>query len=373
MAGEAAIPALEILLRGLAAGAMVATGIALLASGRRSAARTTAALFCLAAASFALHSQGPETRALGVLGPLVWLLSAGGTGYLWLFAVTLFEDRPFGWERLAPPVALTLLAGVAASLPREVARGAWVAHNLFEVALVGHVLWVVWRDLGGDLVEARRTLRVPFLALLAVYAAALSGLEIAGYLGLRADWTSLAEAASLAAIALAGAVVFLQARPALFEPPTRATPRAAVPAPAATDSIPARDRPAFEALRALVSTEEIWRREGLTIGQLASELGTSEHRLRRLINDALGYRNFPAFLNARRIEAARTALADPARAGETVSEIAFSLGYTSLGPFNRAFKDALGETPTRFRARTLGGAGDGAAPPAGLSTPKKAP
>lgn len=361
MAGGDSIPALEILLRGLAAGAMTATGLAMLASGRRSAARTAGTIFCFAGASFALHSQGPETQALGVLRPLVWLLSAGGTGYFWLFAVTLFEDRPFGWERVTPPAALTLLAAVAVSLPREVARGVWVAHNLVEVALLVHVLWVVWRDLGGDLVEARRTLRVPFLALLAVYAAALSGLEIAGYLGLRADWTSLAEAASLAAVALAGAVVFLQARPALFEPTAREIPRTAVPAAAAADAIPARDRPAFEALLGLMASEEIWRREGLTIGELASEVGTAEHRLRRLINDALGYRNFPAFLNARRIEAATAALADPARAGETVTEIAFSLGYTSLGPFHRAFKEATGEIPTGFRARIL----------AGASTPKE--
>ncbi len=349
---------------------MLATGLAMLAGGRRSPARATGALFCFSAASFALHSQGPETEALGVLRPLVWLLSAGGTGYFWLFAVTLFEDRPLGWDRAAPPVALTLLAAVAMSVPREMARGVWVAHNLAEIALVAHVLWIVGRGLGGDLVEARRTLRVPFVATIAVYAAILSGLEIAEYLGLRPQWASLAQAASLAAIAFAGAVVFLQSRPDLFDAPLRPAPRMAAADPAepaartAADSIAPRDRPAFEALRALIASEEIWRREGLTIGQLASEVAAPEHRLRRLINDALGYRNFSAFLNARRVEAAMAALADPARAGETVSEIAFCLGYTSLGPFNRAFKEATGETPTGFRARVLGG---------GAPAPEKAP
>lgn len=352
--GGSAIPVLEILIRGLAAGAMLATGLALLAGGRRSPARTAGAVFCFAAASFALHSQGPETRALGILRGPVWLLSAGGTGYLWLFAVTLFEDRPFGGDRLVPPAALTGLAAVAASLPRETADGVWVAHNLLEIGLVAHVLWVVWRDIGGDLVEARRTLRVPFLALLAVFAALFSGLEIAGYLGARAAWAGLLQATALAALAFAGAAVLLVPRTDLFEPPARPVPRAA--RGAAPVPISPRDRPALEALRDLMASGDLWRREGLTIGQLAAALGTQEHRLRRLINGALGYRNFSAFLNARRIEAAREALADPSRASDSISEIAFGLGYSSLGPFNRAFKQATGETPSAYRARALGSA-----------------
>jgi AraC-like DNA-binding protein len=339
---------------------MLATGLAMLAGARRSPVRATATLFCFAAASFALHSQGPETEALGVLRPLVWLLSAGGTGYFWLFAVTLFEDRPLGWDRALPPAALTLLAAVALVAPREIARGVWVTHNLAEIALVAHVLWVVGRGRGGDLVEARRTLRAPFVAVLAVYAALLSGLEIAGYLGLGPQWGRLVEATSLAGIAFAGAVVFLQSRPELFDAPRRSVSRtreadhAEPTALSPEHRIAPRDRMAFETLRALMASDEIWRREGLTIGELASEIGTPEHRLRRLINDALGYRNFSAFLNARRIEAATAALASPARAGESVSEIAFALGYTSLGPFNRAFKEVTGETPTGFRARALG-------------------
>jgi AraC-like DNA-binding protein len=46
-------------------------------------------------------------------------------------------------------------------------------------------------------------------------------------------------------------------------------------------------------------------------------------------------------------------LADPANARTPVSAIAFDLGYASLGPFNRAFKDATGLTPTAWRGRAL--------------------
>ena len=99
--------------------------------------------------------------------------------------------------------------------------------------------------------------------------------------------------------------------------------------------------------------DDVWRREGLTIGQLASELGTAEHRLRHLINSSLGYRNFAEFLNSRRIAAAKATLADPAAADVAISTLAFRLGYATLGPFNRAFKEATGVTPSAWRARAL--------------------
>jgi hypothetical protein len=54
----------------------------------------------------------------------------------------------------------------------------------------------------------------------------------------------------------------------------------------------------------------IWRSEGLTIRLLAEDLSVPEHRLRALINDRLGYRNFADFLNAKRIGAAKLRLAN---------------------------------------------------------------
>jgi AraC-like DNA-binding protein len=99
--------------------------------------------------------------------------------------------------------------------------------------------------------------------------------------------------------------------------------------------------------------EQVFRREGLTIGALAAQLGLPEYRLRRVINGELGHRNFNAYLNAHRIAWARAALADPARAGEPVLGIALEAGFQSLGPFNRAFKADTGLTPTEFRARAL--------------------
>jgi AraC-like DNA-binding protein len=101
-----------------------------------------------------------------------------------------------------------------------------------------------------------------------------------------------------------------------------------------------------------------WRQEGLGIAALAHDLGTQEHRLRRLINSRLRHRNFADFVNGYRVEAAKARLADPMEAEATVASIAFDLGFGSLSPFNRAFRAATGATPTAWRRAALTAARD---------------
>jgi AraC-like DNA-binding protein len=100
-----------------------------------------------------------------------------------------------------------------------------------------------------------------------------------------------------------------------------------------------------------------YRRAALTIGELAGMLHVPEHRLRALINQRMGFRNFSAYLNEHRIADAKNRLADPDIVSLPVLTIAMDLGYGSLAPFNRAFKSATGQTPTEFRRAALGGDG----------------
>ena len=94
----------------------------------------------------------------------------------------------------------------------------------------------------------------------------------------------------------------------------------------------------------------IWRQEGLTVGKLASAVGAPEHQVRKAINQTLGYRNFSSFINASRIEAAQTMLTSLDHASMSIQQVAYEVGYSSLGPFNRAFRDLTGQTPSEFRA-----------------------
>jgi AraC-like DNA-binding protein len=100
----------------------------------------------------------------------------------------------------------------------------------------------------------------------------------------------------------------------------------------------------------LIEVGEVFKEEGLSIGSLSERLGAQEYKLRQLINAQLGFKNFNAFLNRFRVAAAEKMLADPGKAHLGVAEVAFQVGYRSLGTFNRAFKDTTGRTPSEYRA-----------------------
>jgi AraC-like DNA-binding protein len=97
--------------------------------------------------------------------------------------------------------------------------------------------------------------------------------------------------------------------------------------------------------------QQFYTQSNLTIGVLADVLGMPEHRLRMLINKHLGYHNFSLFLNSYRIPAAIETLKNPEHLRLPVLTIALELGYGSIGPFNRAFKQATSFTPSEYRKR----------------------
>lgn len=335
---------LELLLRGIAIGALAAMVIGIWRDGADKPARLAGVLFCFSAIAYVINSSPTLLAAIGWVGPLVHLVAVGGAGLFWLFVLTLFEDRRISLKLLTPWLVLTAVGLLGIVLPPSpLRRGVWITHNLVQCAIALHALAVIVRSWRGDLVEARRQLRGPFMAALTLLLLAIAGSDMLGVLGFHPPWTSMLGALALAIFCTVGAATFLAGRADLLGP-TRAAPTA----PKADGLSPA-DRAALAKLETSMGEGEAWRREGLTIGALAEEVGVPEHRLRRLINDQLGHRNFAAYVNARRIEAAKLRLRDAAHAQASVSTIAFDLGFGSLGPFNRAFKDATGVTPTEWR------------------------
>jgi AraC-like DNA-binding protein len=265
---------------------------------------------------------------------------------LWLTAMILFEDVEISLPRFAPAVTLALFSLMSRFAgPNGGVFGALA--TALNLALAGHVFVRVAQGWRGDLVEKRRRLRRPLLvtlALLLAFVLFIQGVVVAGVAGIvdlaTKDLTNALLDVAIAAAAVAAGALALEPRTALLAEP--------LARPARKEEVAADDA-ALARLEALMSRDEIWRREGLTVGGLAAALGLPEHRVRVLINSRLGHRNFAAFINARRIDTARHQLSDPAFAQTPVSTIAYDLGFASLGPFNRAFKDALGVTPTEWR------------------------
>lgn len=107
----------------------------------------------------------------------------------------------------------------------------------------------------------------------------------------------------------------------------------------------------IEKIQSVMSDQQHYRQEKLTIGQLAELVDEQEYKVRRAINQDLGYRNFIDFVNSYRIGEAMDLLNNPEKSELTILEIAYQTGFNSIGPFNRAFKMTTGYTPTDYRKR----------------------
>jgi AraC-like DNA-binding protein len=216
---------------------------------------------------------------------------------------------------------------------------------------------LTWR---ADLVEGRRRLRLVVLIGASAQIVLNSYLSFLQQPSIRTfSMASVANAFALCVLVGLSAWNLLEARTrdGSILLPAKGDAPGGTHAVASTDQgKPAAIEPALlRRLEQLMTVERAYRREGLTIGSLSAELGVPEYRLRQLINEGLGHRNFNAFLNRYRIEEAKAALADPEQVEVPVLTIALDAGFQSIGPFNRAFKAATDLTPTEFRRLAMAG------------------
>jgi AraC-like DNA-binding protein len=95
-----------------------------------------------------------------------------------------------------------------------------------------------------------------------------------------------------------------------------------------------------------------YRTEKLTLKKLSEATEIPEYRLRKVINQALGYRNFNDYINQLRVaDAAERLRNEP---DTPVLNISLDVGYRTLSSFNRAFRDIQNATPTEFRQQCPG-------------------
>ncbi len=257
-------------------------------------------------------------------GPAHWviLLAFVGVRYLsWLVAVEVLNNGAFG----------------------PGSHRFWsVLSRIVSLVVVMHALIRVYVGAGSDLVLPRLKARYLLLVVTGTYIV----VELLGEV-----WIGGSSAEGLADRVHSMAVLVLVLGVALLS--LRAAPEILRPARAAFDG-PALDPALAERLRELIEVTEVFREEGLAIGSLAERLGAQEYKVRQLINAQLGFKNFNAFLNRFRVAAAEKVLADPGKAHLGVAEVAYQVGYRSLGTFNRAFKELTGRTPSEYRTSRKG-------------------
>ncbi len=291
-----------------------------------------------------------------IRSPVEWVMILGSTmvpSFFWLFARTWFNDETrIGWRSWSLIAAATLLMAVSIILNKMEGvvsnLGPLARISMFGFVLAG--LWAAWRGRGGDLIEARRRLRSRLVWAVGLYVIIVLVLEISVYRGFAPR--SVLTLIEFGALMLTGALcaeMFVVGQADLFA--------RTVAAPAKRGEDTTLD-PALAALglrlHQHMEHERAYRDDRLTIAGLAARLEVQEYRLRRLINGQLGHRNFAAFLNGYRLNEIKEALTDPSQRDVPILTIALDAGFGSLGPFNRAFREAEGMTPSMYRitART---------------------
>ena len=343
---------IDLALRAGTAALLLALAASLFRDFRNVVAGRLAGAFALGSAvhavSYAIGSPSPVSVWHA---PLI-ALSTGNVVVFWLLTRALFDDafRIRQWHGLlwAAVIAFSFVNCMwiaPASVPNV--RISIIAINLLALGFIALAVGQTVASWSADLVEGRRRLRGFIVAAAALYGGVNAVLQISMSGAGAADIANTANAAVLACIV--ATITFSMMRvdgAGLFPAPGDAATMAIIPV--APDS-GAADQKLIDALMRLMADERIYRHDNISIGTLATKLAIPEYKLRRLINQRLGYRNFNVFLNNHRIEEAKAALADPAQAEVPVITIALDAGFQSLGPFNRAFKATTGVTPSEYR------------------------
>ena len=348
-----ALETIDMMLRWASGAVLAMLAAALLRDWRRSPAGWTGVAL---ASAVICHLICPWAVARWGLSLASWPLLAGCVSVplaFRLFARAMFEE-PFRFRASDAVLATALLStGFAAvQLGAAVPALQSIAQVLVALAAkllaLGIVVWTLieaYAGRGADLVEPRRRLRLQIIGVMGAYMLAVVGAELYVRGEQAPAWLSAAHAGGVLLLAFGLSLTLLRLRSDVA--PIR---------PSADAVLSEDERELVERVQRSMQQERFYRREGLTIAELAERLGVQRYRLRRAINRHLGFRNFNDFVNQHRIQMACAVLSDSTQAEVPILTIALEQGFGSIGPFNRAFKAQVGVTPSEYRRARLAAA-----------------
>jgi AraC-like DNA-binding protein len=311
------------------------------------AAARQGVLFDLCAIAYLIESAPPLASFSAPWIVPIRLLSTATPAVFQHWAAANFDDFFVpAWWRWLPFGGMLGLASWAMASDWSPAR------RLTQVAALLLVVAGILQALAGrktDLIEARRRFRLLLALVAGLWVAALTTFGAIASQDTRVA-AGPVTTSGIVALALAAALMRLRIEPATViavEP--AATFAAGKSAGSASVAIHAGEGALLDRLLALMERDRVYREHHLSLSKLASRLAIPEYRLRRLVNQHLGHRNFTSFVNGYRLADAMLALADPGQKQVPILTIALDAGFPSIGPFNRAFKAHTGLTPSAFR------------------------
>ncbi len=125
----------------------------------------------------------------------------------------------------------------------------------------------------------------------------------------------------------------------------RKKPSAPSPAPKYHESIPSAGADLASRIATLVEGEQLFRRKGLKVQDIAAELGTNVTYISACINGQWGM-SFPEYLNGLRLRYAKEQMT--AGPDKPLHQIADEAGFSSEQSFYRIFKAVTGVTPSEW-------------------------
>ncbi len=328
---------LDVALRGAATSVCLVIAVLIGASRVERGARI-ALLMLIVTTNARLWSTLPAPDLFGT--PLqigLRTLGAGAAFFTsWMLVAIFLDDKRYGWVWLLSGALIS--AGLLA-----VSLNAAFAPFVRALAVLhyGALIVLFLSSARGDLMNARRRIRPAISVFLLIFAV---GMSLTSSQMQHAPPVTLALGHSTAflIVSLTFALWSLKANiqhwPGETEPSTAPSPVQ-------------RAQEQSVLIRRIQSEMQagVWQVEGLTVSALAQRVKAPEHQVRKAINQELGHRNFASFINSARIDAAKAKLRAPDAAGQTILEIAYDVGFSSLGPFNRAFREATGLSPSDYR------------------------
>ena len=310
-------------------------------------------LFCFMVVMIGGDALGGPARALFGFG------AAATCGWSWLFIRALFQSNPTieRWPLFI--VGLLIASAYIGDLAElfaisAIADGTQARHiidnltrMLSSLVLLLPFIEALPKD-GQDLSVSEQRLRKFFFAgyggLIAVTALWIRGAS-EGSLAAQYEPPVLAVAPLIALVLSTAALLHRLNNP--LAPARKSRPRVKPDIAAPTELVILAER-----VSARLQQDEYFTTPNLKVATLAALLDEPDYKVTKAISAASEFSNFNRLVNHFRLERAKALLTAPGHHDQSILEIALDCGFASLGPFNRAFKEATGMTPRAFRTQT---------------------
>ena len=298
------------------------------------------------------NTPDPSLRLSGTPSAIAHFASGCTVVFLWWFCLACFDRhfRPRG-RVLAVGIAWIALAAAnrAIAYPVPVLSYASVALGF---GIVAHLIWRLYAEREGDLIQKRYDARVMVSLLLGgLLLIDLSVDVIFGFAWRPLPFTLAQNGAILGfSLWLAGQVLSARSGVLNFDDARKAP--APLLAETGVDNGMA-DGELRHRLVRLIESERIHLDPELTFATFVQRMNAPERVVRKLINHEMGFDHFRSFLNHYRIMEARKLLVDPRRSKDKLIGIALDSGFGSLPSFNRVFRATESCTPSEYKDANL--------------------